>query len=345
MLRYAIVGCGHIAKKHVAGIEAVDQAKLVAVCDTDEQRMAEFIEWGAKTYTSYQALLADKEIDVISICLPTGLHADFTIQAAEAGKHVIVEKPMALNLQDADRMIRACQENDVKLAVVHPNRFRPAVMALRERIESGAFGKIGHANATVRWNRNDAYFAQAPWRGTKAMDGGVLMNQAIHNMDLLLWMMGDAEEVTTYAATRLREIETEDTSVSVIRFKNGALGVLEAAVTLYPKNLEESLSIFGETGTAVIGGPTANWIKTWKFADLPAEQTEQLIQRVAEEPFGVPGHECIIQDMTEAVLNQREPIVSGEAGRHVLKLVLACQESAETKRPVQLDSLENPLNI
>lgn len=345
VLRYAIVGCGHIAKKHVAGIQTVEQAELVAVCDTDEQRMEEFVALGAKGYTSYQALLADDQVDVVSICLPTGLHAEFTIQAAKAGKHVIVEKPMALNLEDADRMIAACRENQVKLAVVHPNRFRPAVIELRKRMDSGAFGKLGHANATVRWNRNDAYFAQAAWRGTKAMDGGVLMNQAIHNMDLLLWMMGEAEEVTTYAATRIRKIETEDTSVSVIKFKNGALGVLEAAVTLYPKNLEESLSIFGETGTAVIGGPTANWIKTWKFADLSEEQVKKTIEKVEQDPFGIPGHQCIIQDMTEAVLQNRKPVVSGEAGRHVLELVIACQQSAEQHGPVRLDSLSEQMAV
>lgn len=340
MLRFAIVGCGHISKKHAAGIEVVENAELVAVCDTDQQRMDAFLRDGVKGYTRYQELLADPKVDVVNICLPTGLHADFTIQAAEAGKHVIVEKPMALSLDDADRMIEACQKNGVKLAVVHPNRFRPAVLKLRERLEAGAFGKLGHANATVRWNRNDAYFAQAPWRGTKSMDGGVLMNQAIHNMDLLLWMMGDVEEVTTYHATRIRKIETEDTSVSVLRFKNGALGVLEAAITLYPKNLEETLSIFGETGTAVIGGPTANWIKTWRFADLTDEEAERDIQEVEKDPYGLPGHQWIIQDMVDAVVEGREPIVSGKEGRHVLQLVLACQQSAEKQKPIRLDSLE-----
>lgn len=340
VLRFAIVGCGHIAKKHAAGIEAVENAKLVAVCDTDQERMNAFLKDGVKGYTRYQELLEDSNIDVVNICLPTGLHADFTVQAAEAGKHVIVEKPMALNLADADRMIEACEKNGVKLAVVHPNRFRPAIQQLRNRLEAGAFGKIGHANATVRWNRNDAYFAQAPWRGTKAMDGGVLMNQAIHNIDLLLWMMGDAEEVTSYAATRIRKIETEDTSVSIIRFKSGALGVLEAAITLYPRNLEETLSIFGETGTAVIGGPTANWIKTWKFADLSEEEAKQVIQQVEKDPFGVPGHQCIIQDMVDAIATGRDPVVSGREGRHVLQLVIACQQSAEKHRPIRIDSLE-----
>lgn len=165
------------------------------------------------------------------------------------------------------------------------------------------------------------------------------MNQAIHNMDLLLWMMGDIEEISSYHATRIRNIEAEDTSVSVIRFKNGALGVLEAAVTIYPKNLEESLSIFGEKGTAVIGGPTANWIKEWKFEGLPDEEAQNTIRRVEQDPFGIPGHQCIIQDMTEAVLKDRKPVVSGEEGRKALSFVIGCQLAAERNRPVRMDEL------
>ncbi|KYQ86213.1 MULTISPECIES: Gfo/Idh/MocA family protein [Thermoactinomyces] len=338
MIRYGIVGCGHIAKKHVAAIKAVEGAELVAVCDTNEERLSEFAVDGVRGYTDLKDMLAS-DVDVVCICTPSGIHAPLTIQAAEAKKHVIVEKPMALTLEDADRMIDACEKNGVKMAVVHPNRFRPAVVELRKQLEQGAFGKIGHANATVRWNRNQAYYDQAPWRGTKAMDGGVLMNQAIHNMDLLLWMMGDIEEISSYHATRIRNIEAEDTSVSVIRFKNGALGVLEAAVTIYPKNLEESLSIFGEKGTAVIGGPTANWIKEWKFEGLPDEEAQNTIRRVEQDPFGIPGHQCIIQDMTEAVLKDRKPVVSGEEGRKALSFVIGCQLAAERNRPVRMDEL------
>jgi UDP-N-acetyl-2-amino-2-deoxyglucuronate dehydrogenase len=338
LIRYGIVGCGHIAKKHVAAIKAVEGAELVAVCDTNEERLSEFAVDGVRGYTDLKDMLAS-DVDVVCICTPSGIHAPLTIQAAEAKKHVIVEKPMALTLEDADRMIDACEKNGVKMAVVHPNRFRPAVVELKKQLEQGAFGKIGHANATVRWNRNQAYYDQAPWRGTKAMDGGVLMNQAIHNMDLLLWMMGDIEEISSYHATRIRNIEAEDTSVSVIRFKNGALGVLEAAVTIYPKNLEESLSIFGEKGTAVIGGPTANWIKEWKFEGLPDEEAQNTIRRVEQDPFGIPGHQCIIQDMTEAVLNDRKPVVSGEEGRKALSFVIGCQLAAERNRPVRMDEL------
>ena len=254
---------------------------------------------------------------------PSGLHAELAVRAAEAGKHVVVEKPMAMTLDEADRMIAACEKNGVLMTVVHPNRFRPAVMELKRRMEEGAFGTIGHANATVRWNRNQAYYDQASWRGTRAMDGGVLMNQAIHNLDLLLWLMGDVEEVASYQATRIRRIEAEDTSVSVLRFKSGALGVIEAAVTVYPRNLEESLAIFGEKGTAVIGGPTANWIKTWRFADLTEEESRATIARVEKDPYGVPGHRCIIEDMTEAVRTGRRPKITGEDGRRALELVVA----------------------
>jgi UDP-N-acetyl-2-amino-2-deoxyglucuronate dehydrogenase len=339
VIRYGIVGCGHIAKKHVQAIEHVGGAVLTAVCDTNKERLQEFVTSEIQGFTDLKDMLKADVVDVVSICTPSGLHKPLTIQVAEAKKHVVVEKPMALTLADANEMIGACKKNNVKMAVIHPNRFRPAIIALRKQLDDGAFGKIGHANATVRWNRNQAYYDQALWRGTKAMDGGVLMNQAIHNMDLMLWMMGEIEEVSSYDATRLRQIEAEDTSLSVIRFKSGALGILEAAVTIYPKNLEESLSIFGDTGTAVVGGPTANWIKTWDFADLSETDKVATIKQVEQDPYGVPGHKCIIQDMTEAVQEDRTPIVSGKEGREVLAFVIACQQAAETGKAVRMDEL------
>jgi UDP-N-acetyl-2-amino-2-deoxyglucuronate dehydrogenase len=340
VVRYGIVGCGHIAKKHVAAISKTDGAELVAVCDKDPERMDPFAREGIRAYTDPGQMLDDGAVDVVSICTPSGLHAELAIRAAQAGKHLVVEKPMAMNLDEADRMIAACEKSGVLMTVVHPNRFRPALIELKRRMEEGAFGTIGHANATLRWNRNQAYYDQAAWRGTRAMDGGVLMNQAIHNLDLLLWLMGDVEEVASYQATRIRRIEAEDTSVSVLRFKSGALGVIEAAVTVYPRNLEESLAIFGEKGTAVIGGPTANWIKCWQFADLTEEEARATVARVEKDPYGVPGHQCIIEDMTEAVRTGRKPKITGEDGRRALELVIACQRAAETGRPVRLDALK-----
>lgn len=337
MIQFAIVGCGHIAKKHVEAIKNTPGAELVAVCDTNPQRLQEYItEYGVKGYTDLGELLKDDSIDVVNICTPSGYHAPLAVQAANGGKHVIVEKPIALTLEDADAIIEACQRNGVKLSVVHPNRFRPAIKVLKQAMEEGRFGKLSHANATVRWNRNEDYYKQAPWRGTKALDGGVLMNQAIHNIDLLLWMMGDAEEVSSFSATRLRNIEAEDVSVGILRFKNGALGVVEAAVTIYPRNLEETLSIFGESGTVKIGGVTANRIETWKMESYSDDKIADLIATIEQDPMGKPGHQCIIEDMVEAIKEDRDPVVTGEDGKKALNVILALYQSAEENRPVKL---------
>lgn len=341
-MNFAIVGCGHIAKKHAEAIEHIEGANLVAVCDKVPEAMDYYVKnYGAKPYQDLKEMLSDSTIDVVNICTPSGLHAPIAVEAAKAKKHVIVEKPIALKLEDADLIISVCKENNVKLAVVHPNRFRPVVQELKKLMDEGGFGKLSHANAAVRWNRNQAYYDQATWRGTKAFDGGVLMNQAIHNLDLLIWLMGDVEEVYSMSATRLRNIEAEDVSTGVVRFKNGALGVVEAATTIYPKNLEESLSIFGETGTAIIGGTTATQFNHLAIESLNDEETNAIIERVKANPLGKPGHQCIIEDMIQAIQEDREPIVNGEDGKRALQLVLAFYESAEKKQRVIID--ENKL--
>ncbi|OEF96887.1 Gfo/Idh/MocA family protein [Desulfuribacillus alkaliarsenatis] len=341
MTSFAVVGCGHIAKKHIQAINNIDNAKVEALCDVNEERIKEFSHLcDAKGYQSLSELFrAHPRIDVVNICTPSGLHKDLTIQAAEAGKHIIVEKPIALTLTDANEMIEACKQNNVKLAVVHPNRFRPAVIELTKAFSKGLFGKISHANSTVRWNRNQEYYDQAAWRGTKAMDGGVLMNQAIHNLDLLLWFMGPIEEIKAYTTTRLRNIESEDVGVAIIKFANGALGVVEAATTIYPENYEESLSIFGETGSAVLSGKTANWIKHFQFQQLDTETSKQVVDKIDKDPYGTPGHQMIIQDMIESIKENRDPIVSGEQGREALKLVLAICQAAEEDNSVNWDSI------
>lgn len=336
-MNFAIVGCGHIAKKHAEAIRNTENSRLVAVCDTVPENMFFYEEnYGAQPFTDLEKMLERPEIDIVCVCTPSGLHAPLTVKAANAGKHVIVEKPIALTIADAETMIRSCRQNGVKLAVVHPNRFRPAVQELRQLMDKGCFGKLSHANATVRWNRNQNYYDQAVWRGTKSFDGGVLMNQAIHNLDLLIWLMGDVESVESMAATRLRNIEAEDVSVGIVRFANGALGVVEAAATIYPRNLEETLSIFGETGTAKIGGVTANLFEHLNVESLDEEETANIMERVKNDPFGTPGHQCIIEDMVKAIQEDREPIVNGEDGKRALKLVLDFYESAESKEKASI---------
>ncbi|MCP1160528.1 MULTISPECIES: Gfo/Idh/MocA family protein [Bacillaceae] len=335
MINFAIVGMGHIAKKHMDAIENAEGANLFAVCDTNPGRLEEVQRENVKKYTDLNEMLAENpEIHVVNICVPSGLHARLTKIVADHKRHIIVEKPMSLKLQDSIDMIGYAKENGVKLAVVHPNRFRPAVQLLKEQMDAGAFGKLSHANATVRWNRNQAYFDQAEWRGTKEFDGGVLMNQAIHDLDLMLWLMGPVESVQAMAATRLRKIETEDVAAAVVQFKNGALGVIEAATTIYPKNLEESLSIFGETASVKVSGRTANFIETWDIEGVSEEESQAAKEQVKADPFGKPGHQWIIEDMVQAVQENRNPIVTGEDGLAPVKLILSILESAETGKKV-----------
>jgi UDP-N-acetyl-2-amino-2-deoxyglucuronate dehydrogenase len=340
MINFAIVGCGHIAKKHAESIENAEGANLFAVCDTIPANMEYYFEtYGVETYTDFDEMLQNDQIDVINICTPSGFHAPLAIKAANAGKHVVVEKPIALTRQDSDAIIEACAKNGVKLSVVHPNRFRPVMIELKKAMEENKIGKLSHGNATVRWNRNQEYYDQAPWRGTKAYDGGVLMNQAIHNLDLLLWFMGDVEEVYSMDATRLRNIETEDVSTGVVRFKDGSLGVIEAATTVYPQNLEETISIFGETGTVKIGGRNALYVDHWNVASMNEDETNQLIERVKQDPLGKPGHQWIIEDMISSIKEDRQPIVTGEDGKKALLLVLALNKSAELNQPVKISDI------
>jgi UDP-N-acetyl-2-amino-2-deoxyglucuronate dehydrogenase len=324
-LNFGIIGCGRIAYKHAEAIKKNVKANLLCVCDILEERAAEYKDkYGAEAhFTDYRKMLEYSGLDVVNICTPSGMHAEMGIAAAQAGKHVIVEKPMALSLKDADDLIGACDESGVKLAVCFQNRFNPPVQKLRRALEEGRFGKLTHASAIVRWFRPQDYYDQAPWRGTRAMDGGCLMNQSIHNIDLLQWMMGPVESVFGYTATNLRKIECEDVGVAVLKFKNGALGVIEASTTIYPENLEETLNIFGEKGTVVLGGIAVNKIETWKFADS-TDENGAIDQHQQDVPnvYGF-GHEALVEDFINAVINNSEPYITGREGRNALEIVLS----------------------
>ena len=324
-LNFGIIGCGRIAYKHAEAIKKNVKANLLCVCDIIEERAAEYKDkYGAEAhFTDYRKMLEYSGLDVVNICTPSGMHAEMGIAAAQAGKHVIVEKPMALSLKDADDLIEACDESGVKLAVCFQNRFNPPVQKLRRALEEGRFGKLTHASAIVRWFRPQDYYDQAPWRGTRAMDGGCLMNQSIHNIDLLQWMMGPVESVFGYTATNLRKIECEDVGVAVLKFKNGALGVIEASTTIYPENLEETLNIFGEKGTVVLGGIAVNKIETWKFADS-TDENGAIDQHQQDVPnvYGF-GHDALVEDFINAVINNSEPYITGREGRNALEIVLS----------------------
>jgi predicted dehydrogenase len=337
---FGIIGNGRIAKNHLKAITLLANARLAAVCDIDTSRLAEAREqYGCQTYSDYKELLNNPDIEIVNICTPSGLHARIAIDAMNAGKHVLVEKPMAMSLYEADAMIAAAEKNGVRLGVVHQNRFNKAIVKLRRAFEEGCFGKLTHGAATIRWHRDKNYYAQAPWRGTWAQDGGCLMNQSIHNIDLLQWMMGPVESVFAYTATNAREIEGEDAAVAVLKFKNGAFATIEASTTVYPRNLEETLHIFGTTGTAGIGGIAVNKIEAWRFAG--DDEAAVLADQDKEPPnvYGF-GHYDIIRDFTDAVASDRRPAVPGEEGRKALEIILAIYHSVKYREEVKFPLTE-----
>lgn len=336
-MNFAIIGCGFIAKKHAVAIEKISNASLVAVCDKQPDTMEFYANtYGAKPYTDSQEMLKDQSIDVVCICTPSGLHAVIAEQVALAKKHIVLEKPIAMTIEETDRIINAAKSNGIKLTIVHPNRFRTAVQETKKILDSGLLGKISHANCLVNWNRGQEYYDQAPWRGTKSHDGGVLMNQAIHNLDLLLWFMGEPKELFSMEATRLRDIEAEDVSAGIIRFENGALANVQASSTVYPKNFEESITIFGEKGTIKIGGSNALYFEELEIQDLEESQISEIIELVKNDPWGTPGHQRIIEEMINAIENDLEPTVTGEDGKRALNLVLSFYKSAESKKIINL---------
>jgi predicted dehydrogenase len=349
-LRFGIIGCGRIAPNHGEALTKMlsDQAELVAVCDIIPERAEAFAKrFGVPDfYTNFQDLLDRSDIDAINICTPSGLHAELGIRAAQAGKHVIVEKPMALSLKDADQLIKACDDAHVTLGVVHQNRFNKSVKLVRNALDKGRFGALTHLNAAIRWCRDQAYYDAASWRGTWAQDGGVLMNQSIHNIDLLQWMAGaPPSEIYAYTATRLRKIEAEDVAVAIIRFSNGTFGIIEAASTIYPRNLEETLSVFGVTGSVIIGGIAVNRIEAWRFGD-DSEENAILSEQQADPPsvYGF-GHSELLHDVIDAIQNKRKPLVDGREGRKALEIILGIYHAVRFNQPVSFPLKEQAASL
>lgn len=336
MVNFGIVGCGHIAKKHVQALEHLTNAKLVAVCDQDLQRTVPFVEkYSVSAYKNYQDLLTDPQVEAVIICTPSGLHAAMGEKAAYAGKHILLEKPFVLDLDQGKNLVELCESKGVKLGVVHPNRAKAVVQALGEAVNGGWFDKVTHASALLRWNRAPEYFNSAAWRGTRELDGGILFNQAIHNIDLFNWLLGPVDEVFAYGATQLHTIEYEDVCVCTLKLKSGALGIIEAAVTLYPENLEESIAIFGSQGTVVLGGKSLSKIQEWKFSCLTETEAKNQVERL-NNGSNTAGHKEIIEDFVKAITQNLEPLVSGKEALKVLYLIKAIYQSISTHQPVKV---------
>lgn len=337
--RFALLGCGRIAKRHAELLaHVIDGANLCAVCDIDKSK-ADFFgkQYNVPSFQDMDEMMAQAKPDVVSILTPSGLHKEHAVRLALHGKHLVVEKPMALTLDDADAMITACDAHGCRLFVVKQNRFNVPVLKLREALEQKRFGKLVMGTVRVRWCRTQAYYDMDAWRGTWALDGGVLTNQASHHVDLLEWMMGDVDSVFAKSATALAEIETEDTAIAILKFRSGALGCIEATTATRPKDLEGSISILGERGTVEIGGFAVNQMKVWSFADEEPGDAA-VMEKYSVNPPNVYGfgHQAYYEHVLDCLRSGKKQLVDGLEGRRSIELITAFYESIETGREVPL---------
>lgn len=345
-MKYALIGCGRISPNH---IEAARNNRLdfVAMCDVVPANMQEkadkFGLQAVRRYTDYRELLKKEKPDLVAIATESGKHAAIALDCIAAGCHVIIEKPIALSIADADAIIEAGERAGVVVCANHQNRFNKSVQYMRKALEEGRFGKLSHGAAHIRWNRGKSYYDQAPWRGTWAQDGGCLMNQCIHNIDLLRWFMGDdVEEVMAYTDQLEHPyLEAEDLGMALVKFSNGSYGLIEGTTNVYPRNLEETLYIFGEQGTAKAAGASDNIIEEWRFAD-GLDDPDSVKRQFSENPPNVYGfgHTPLYADVIDAIENRRAPLVDARAGKRALELVLAIYKSAAEHRPVKLPLTE-----
>src|SRR5665648_613153 len=348
-LKFSLIGCGRISANHIkALIDNSNMAELISVCDLikdkAEQRADEYINQAKeknislkrpKIFIDYKKMLQEEDIDVCSICTESGYHAEIALNCLTQKKHILIEKPMAMSLPDADMIIREAEKNNVKLSVCYQNRFNPTIQKLRQAIEEGRFGKIIAITARILWNRNKDYYDQAKWRGTWKLDGGCLMNQCTHSIDLLQWMTGDEiETVFGQTGNYLHPYnETEDYGSIIVRFKSRAIGNIEGTVCVYPKNLEETLTIIGEKGTAVIGGLALNKIIVWNFKDNKdsLEEVQKKFNSEIPNVYG-RGHTPLYKNFIGAIRNNTNPLINGNEGKKYMSIILMAYKSQKYSR-------------
>lgn len=342
-MKYALIGCGRIARNHMKAALS-NQLDIIAICDTELQKTEQLLceyelnDGLIQCYADYKQMVQEMTPELVSIATESGIHAEIALYCIKQGIHVIIEKPMAMSMQDADEIIKCAEQYKVKVSVCHQNRFNLAVQEMRKALESNRFGKLSHGSVHVRWNRNCNYYSQAPWRGTWEKDGGALMNQCIHGIDLLRWMFGgEIDEV--YGVTRQQfhdYLEAEDVGMAVVKFKNGTIATVEGTTNVYPENLEETLYVFGENGTVKLGGKSVNRIDIWNFRDrITVDEKNKKLQEMVGNVYG-NGHISLFADMIDAIQKNRKVYVDEYAGRDAVELVLAIYKSQKEGRPVKL---------
>lgn len=337
-IRFALVGCGRIAANHFNAIaQHAERCELVGVCDINADALASAAHaTGARPYRSLTEMLARSDADAIIIATPSGLHPEQSIQIAAAGRHVITEKPMATRWEDGKRMVAACDAAGVRMFVVKQNRRNATLQLLKSAVDKKRFGRIYMVNLNVFWTRPDDYYNSAKWRGTWEYDGGAFMNQASHYVDLIDWIIGPVESLQAYTATLARDIEVEDTGVISLRWRNGALGSMNVTMLTYPRNLEGSITILGETGTARIGGVAVNEVQQWEFA-TPHED-DLLVRDASYQTTSVYGfgHPLYYDNVIKVLRGEAEPETDGREGLKSLEVLVAAYKSARDGKRVAL---------
>lgn len=338
MIKIGLVGCGRISGNHFKAIkEHGSRCKLVAVCDSIEERAKKAAEEnGCNYYKSLDKMLKEEDLDLVSICTPSGMHPEHGIKVAKAGVHVLTEKPIGINIAEVDRLIKTCDEEDVNLFVVKQNRLNATMQALKKAIDKGRFGKIYMVQSNVFWQRPQEYYDSAKWRGTWEFDGGAFMNQASHYVDMLYWLVGDVDYVMASTATMARHVETEDTGAAIIKFRNGAIGTMSVTMLAYPKNFEGSITILGEKGTVRVGGIAINKIEKWEFADY--DDDDKAILEASYNPPNVYGfgHSGYYHNVLDVLEGKAEPDTDGRSGRKSLELIHAIYMSSKDGAKISL---------
>lgn len=337
-IRIAVVGCGRISRNHFGSIAAhADEIELVAVCDIDSQALDRAVrEYGVKGYHHLEELLEQEQLDLVALCTPSGLHSMQAQMAARYKVNVMTEKPMATRWHDGVSMVRACDEAGVRLFVVKQNRRNATLQLLKNAVEKGRFGRIYMVNINVFWTRPQEYYDSAKWRGTWEFDGGAFMNQASHYVDLVDWLIGPVESVQAYTGTLARNIEVEDTGVVSIKWRSGALGSMNVTMLTYPKNLEGSITIIGETGTVRLGGLAVNEIQHWEFAE--ADPDDERVKSASYETTSVYGfgHPLYYKNVIDVLRGAAEPETDGREGLRSLEMLIATYISARDGKRVSL---------
>ncbi len=344
-LKWGIIGCGVIAPWHADSVVNSEYAELTAVCDVDVAKGEAFAgQYGVAFYADYKEMLAQGGVDAVSICTPSGLHSEMTIAAAEAGVHVLCEKPMAITVPQINAMIEAADKAGIKLEIIFQRRTYEITRRVREAVQSGLLGQMTLGDAYLKYYRSPAYYKSASWRATWELDGGgALMNQGVHGIDVLAWVMGDVESVYAKAEAKVRDIEVEDTCVALVTFKNGAFGVIEGTTSSNPGE-RTAFHFHGDKGTIILDD---NGIQKWAVAADQSVRAENDLERcvtrealnASSDPkaIGRAGHQAQVDDLCQAIINDREPMITGASARKSVELILAIYESARRGQEIKVD--------